>query len=144
MAIFVSLLCFGCGKNPESNAKSVTIHYIDWNILTEVSLSCEDVALFERVGEAVLSGEDEVKRFVSLVSGERLEPKPGFDGVDARICCILMGKDGATLSTVALSPTGLMEVDGTVYKTDTELFEFILSYLPDGYIDSDTTAKEHD
>jgi hypothetical protein len=128
-AFLVFIVSMGCSKY---EAPSVVIHFVEWDILTRVSLSCEDIA--EMGDSVVVSDQSEVAGFVSIVDKMQLRPLPDYSSIDARICVQLLDRRHNVTRTIGISYQRLMAIEGRVYELDEQLFDLIVSYLPAGYL----------
>lgn len=135
--LLVAIGCSKADKPPE--IRKVLIHYIGWDIDTRVRLSCQD--LVDRGDSVVIVNQSKVEEFVSVVRTLQLTEMPGYDGVDARICLRLFDRNNTVTRTIGISYTRLMEIDGHVYEVDAELFDLIISCLPENYLEPIPTLQ---
>ena len=155
LSFILILLLISCrnGDEKDSNITEIDIYFISlanrapFNITCDVlerayeeGFLCEDIQELDDeenccCGYLEIIDSKSINAFLRLIGEMRLNAYSGLDEIDARICCRISNKDGNIIKTISFANPPLMQIDGVVYERDEDFFKFVVSFLPDGYLD---------
>lgn len=127
------LAIVGCGgSNESSKTRTIVIYYMGWDILTRISLTCQDVVV---QGDSVeISVDSVVTRFESALNSVKLEENSDYLYVNARICIVFRDQNDIDIKTISVGRFAI-EIGGIIFEPDRNFYQLLKAYLPKGYFD---------